>query len=64
MKKTQVFVMLTLLSFALSSCGIMFGGSRFSGTIIAKDHPTPKFMLTATGSGKEQHPSSIPGTGH
>jgi hypothetical protein len=28
-----------VFSTSLTSCGVMFGGSKYQGTIIAKDHP-------------------------
>src|SRR5690606_39802850 len=37
MKKTKrPLLIITLLSFTLSSCGVMFGGSKYSGTIMVK----------------------------
>jgi len=38
-KIKRPLLIITLLSFTLSSCGVMFGGSRYSGTIVVKDHP-------------------------
>ena len=41
MKKTRtlVFVFAISASMLFSSCGVMFGGSKFSGTIVANGHP-------------------------
>ncbi len=53
MKKfTKILSMLTLLSFILSSCGVMFGGSKFSGSIIAKDHPNAKISVNGNNIGQ------------
>ena len=49
---TKVLAMLTLLSFTLSSCGVMFGGSKFSGSIIAKDHPNAQIYVNGNNIGK------------
>jgi hypothetical protein len=53
MKKcTKVLSMLTLLSFLFSSCGVMFGGSKFSGSIVAKDHPNAQIYVNGNKVGK------------
>lgn len=39
------FLMVVLLASGLSSCGVMFGGSKFTGSIIAKDHPKAKIYV-------------------
>lgn len=40
MKKSILFIAVAiLLSSTLTSCGVMFGGSKYQGTIVAKDHP-------------------------
>lgn len=48
----KVLTVLSLLSFTLSSCGVMFGGSKFSGSIIAKDHPNAQIYVNGTNIGK------------
>jgi len=53
MKKcTKVLSMLTLLSFIFSSCGVMFGGSKFSGSIVAKDHPNAQIYVNGNKIGQ------------
>lgn len=37
--KAIYFLLAILLSANLTSCGVMFGGSKYQGTIVAKDHP-------------------------
>jgi len=40
MKKSILFIAVAILfSSTLTSCGVMFGGSKYQGTIVAKDHP-------------------------
>lgn len=47
-------LLLTLLAVICSSCGVMFGGSRYNGTIIAKDHPNAEILINDSkiGNGK------------
>lgn len=53
MKKfAQILTMVTLCSITLCSCGVMFGGSKFNGTIIAKDHPNAKIYVNGNESGQ------------
>jgi len=35
---SRIIILLLLLS-SLSGCGVIFGGSKFNGTITVKDHP-------------------------
>jgi hypothetical protein len=51
-KCTKVLSMLTLLSVLISSCGVMFGGSKFSGSIVAKDHPNAKIYVNGNKIGQ------------
>src|SRR5258708_12716160 len=43
---------LILMSFILSSCGVMFGGSKFSGSIVAKEHPNAQIFVNGTKVGQ------------
>ncbi len=53
MKKiSNVLTLLTLLSFLFTSCGVMFGGSRFNGSIIAKDHSRAKIYVNGNQIGQ------------
>ena len=49
---TRILATLTLLSFVCSSCGVMFGGSKFSGSIIAKDHPNAQIYVNGNKVGQ------------
>src|SRR5215203_4713946 len=51
-KSLRIASVFILLSFLSSSCGVMFGGSRFSGSIIAKDHPDAKIYVNGNNIGK------------
>ena len=39
MKKISIIALLLSMSILFNSCGVMFGGSKYQGTIVAKDHP-------------------------
>lgn len=43
---------LTLVSFLCSSCGVMFGGSKFIGTVTVKDHPKAEIFVNGTKAGQ------------
>jgi hypothetical protein len=38
----------------LNSCGVMFGGSRYEGTIVAKDHPNAQIYVDGQKMGNGQ----------
>lgn len=39
MKKISIIALLLSMTILFNSCGVMFGGSKYQGTIVAKDHP-------------------------
>jgi hypothetical protein len=53
-KNIITLLFLAIGSIALSSCGVMFGGSKFNGTIIAKDHPNAQIYVNGTKVGQGQ----------
>jgi hypothetical protein len=55
MKKrfTVIALSLSMLIF-LNSCGVMFGGSRYEGTIVAKDHPNAQIYVDGQKMGNGQ----------
>ncbi|WP_339919736.1 hypothetical protein [uncultured Flavobacterium sp.] len=55
MKKrfTVIALSLSMLLF-LNSCGVMFGGSRYEGTIVAKDHPNAQIYVDGQKMGNGQ----------
>lgn len=63
-KVKRPFVIITLLSITLSSCGVMFGGSKYAGTIQVKDHPKADIyvngMPAGTGTATGLYPRNRP----
>ncbi len=51
-KLVKPLAFLMLFPFVLSSCGVMFGGSKFSGSIIAKDHPDAQIYVNGNKVGQ------------
>lgn len=38
-KRISIVALLLSMSILFNSCGVIFGGSKYQGTIVAKDHP-------------------------
>jgi len=53
-KSTILFVGAISVSILLNSCGVIFGGSRYQGTIIAKDHPNAQIFVNGEKTGVGQ----------
>ncbi|EQB92716.1 TPA: hypothetical protein L3261_002229 [Elizabethkingia anophelis] len=45
MKKAIFLAILSTSVFSLNSCGVIFGGSKYSGTIKVKDHPNAEIYV-------------------
>jgi len=61
MKKRISLLAITLAGATLmSSCGVMFGGSKYNGTIIAKDHPNAEIFVNGQKLGVGQVTSLFP----
>ena len=45
MKKVLFFAVIIAFSMSLSSCGVMFGGSKYAGNITVKDHPNAEIYV-------------------
>ena len=45
-------LLMTLLSLIFCSCGVMFGGSKYQGTITAKDHPNAQIYVDGNKAGQ------------
>lgn len=43
---------LIALTFLFSSCGLIFGGTKYRGTIVVKDHPDAKILVDGEEVGK------------
>lgn len=52
MKRLIIVLSLTVLLLSLNGCGVMFGGSKFSGSIIAKNHPNAEISVNGNVIGK------------
>lgn len=55
MKNSKVLfgaIGILMLSAICSSCGLMFGGSKFQGSIVAKDHPNATIYVNGSSIGK------------
>lgn len=65
MKKcTKVLSTLTVISILFSSCGVMFGGSKYRGIIEAKDHPNAQIYVNGNKEGEGKtvglYPRNVP----
>ncbi len=61
MKNSLRFMsILTLASFLISSCGVIFGGSRYSGSIIVKNHPNAQIYVNGNKIGQGTAIQSFP----
>lgn len=53
-RSISIILVLLTLSILLCSCGVMFGGSKYRATIIAKDHPNAEIYVNGKNLGKGQ----------
>jgi hypothetical protein len=65
MKKSIIFIAMTILiSASFTSCGVMFGGSKYQGSIEVKDHPNAEIYVDGqklgTGSATKLFPRNRP----
>ena len=44
-KRTTIAAISLSMLITLNSCGVMFGGSKYEGTITAKDHPNAEIII-------------------
>lgn len=51
-KSITLFVLSAFLAFTFTGCGVMFGGSKFNATIVAKDHPSAKIYVNGNSVGE------------
>ena len=50
--KFRIIPIVCLFCLSLNSCGVMFGGSRYNATIVAKDHPNAEIYVNGEKEGK------------
>ena len=60
MKKISIVALLLSMTILLNSCGVMFGGSKYQGTIIAKDHPNAEIYANGKKLGNGQATALFP----
>lgn len=60
MKKILLLTAGSFLLLSLNSCGVMFGGSKYSGTINVKDHPNAEIYVDGNKLGNGQATSLFP----
>ncbi|MFN3756521.1 MAG: hypothetical protein ACK4RM_06170 [Flavobacterium sp.] len=61
MKKRVLFLLgIFTLSLSLHSCGVIFGGSRYAGTIKVKDHPNAEIFVDGKKLGNGQASGLFP----
>lgn len=59
-KRITIVAMLLSMTILLNSCGVMFGGSKYQGTIIAKDHPNAEIYANGQKLGNGQATALFP----
>jgi len=60
MKNMIFFSIIFILSVVSSSCGVIIGGSKYQGTIIAKDHPDAEIFVDGKKIGVGQAQLLVP----
>jgi hypothetical protein len=59
-KRISIVALLLSMTVLLNSCGVMFGGSKYQGTIIAKDHPNAEIFVDGKKLGNGQATALFP----
>ncbi len=54
MKKKLFLATSVVLVMSLNSCGVIFGGSKYSGTINVVDHPNTEIYVDGTKLGNKR----------
>lgn len=60
MKRKITLVTVLAMTLAFQSCGVMFGGSRYNATIVAKDHPQADIYVNGAKIGTGSATASFP----
>jgi hypothetical protein len=60
MKKISIVALLLSMTILLNSCGVMFGGSKYNGTITVKDHPNAEIYVNGKKLGNGTATSLFP----
>jgi len=59
-KRITIAAMLLSMTVLLNSCGVMFGGSKYNATIIAKGHPNAEIFIDGKKMGTGQATALLP----
>lgn len=59
-KRISVVALLLSMTVLFNSCGVIFGGSKYQGTIIAKDHPNAEIYANGKKLGNGQATALFP----
>ena len=59
-KRISIVALLLSMTILLNSCGVIFGGSKYQGTIIAKDHPNAEIYANGKKLGNGQATALFP----
>lgn len=59
-KKVLILTSLLSVSLLMNSCGVMFGGSKYNGTIKVKEHPNAEIIVDGLKLGSGQVTSLFP----
>lgn len=60
MKKISIVALLLSMTVLLNSCGVMFGGSKYNGTITVKDRPNAEIYVSGKKLGNGTATSLFP----
>lgn len=60
LKKPLILLVFIALTLTLNSCGVMFGGSKYNGTIIVKDNPNAEISVDGQKLGMGQTTNLFP----
>ncbi|WP_260138352.1 hypothetical protein [Elizabethkingia anophelis] len=64
MKKIIFLAISVVTVLSLNSCGVIFGGSRYSGTINVKDHPNADIYVNGNSWAPVRQQNYFPETNH
>jgi hypothetical protein len=60
MKRISIIIMLLSMTMLLNSCGVMFGGSKYQATIVAKGNPNAEIYVNGKKMGNGQVTTLVP----
>lgn len=60
MKRISIVIILLAMTLILNSCGVMFGGSKYQATIVAKGNPNAEIYVNGKKLGNGQVTTLVP----